>query len=77
MKLENSIQDNKTIQNLKFNSQFKMVRSGLGWLRGSQARRVGCFLCRARPPAPLAPPSLPALCLQSSLPAVCLSACLA
>lgn len=36
MKLENSIQDNKTIQNLKFNSQIKMVRSGLGWPRASR-----------------------------------------
>lgn len=28
MKLENSIQDNKTIQNLKFNSETKLVRGG-------------------------------------------------
>lgn len=30
MKLENNIQDNKTIQNLKFNSETKLVRGGPG-----------------------------------------------
>lgn len=81
MKLENSIQDNKTIQNLKFNSETKLVRGGPGLgrqalplrLQGSQARR-GAALCRARLPAPPRPsqPAHPSI----SLPSVCLSACL-
>lgn len=37
MKLETSIQDNKTIQNLKFNTETKLVRGG---------PRAGC----SRPP---------------------------
>lgn len=75
MKLENSIQDNKTIQNLKFNSQIKMVRSGLGGLRGSQARKWGAaFLAEPNHqlprPLPACPPSIfslpchPSVCLH-------------
>lgn len=48
MKLENNIQDNKTIQNLKFNSETKLVRGGprlagqaLILARGSRGSRPG------------------------------------
>lgn len=79
MKLENSIQDNKTIQNLKFNSETKLVRGGPGLagqalplrLRGSQARRVGCSLQSPTPSSSSPLPACPPLYLPCH-PSVCL-----
>lgn len=48
MKLETSIQDNKTIQNLKFNTETKLVRGGT---RAGRSRPPG--LQGGRPCLPL------------------------
>ena len=80
MKLETSIQDNKTIQNLKFNTETKLVRGGPQAGRSHPPDLQGAtraFLC-VEPDAllPLPPPARP----PPSSPfcaAVCLCACLA
>lgn len=57
MKLENSIQDNKTIQNLKFNTEAKLVRGG-PCADPAPEEGVGWGGCGSRYPPPT-PPSWP------------------
>lgn len=65
MKLENSLQDNKTIQNLKFNTETKLVRGGpCAWGEllapyHSLPRPWLCGRCHARPSVCLARAGFP------------------
>lgn len=78
MKLENSIRDNKAVQNLRFNTETKLVRGGPRLdphpapvaPRGSQALRVAAFLwwsLTPTSPCPSQPGPLLAVCLSAFL----------